>query len=137
MEDAIKEAGMNVLEVQDANADTDKATSVMENMITKYGDKINALMVTTDSMAVGGVTALKAANKIGQVKVCGFDGFQVSIKMIEEGSEQMIIAQKPYWMGQEAVKNGVAALLEGKTFDKYINPGIQIIDASNYKEFLK
>ncbi len=137
MEDAIKEAGMNVLDVQDANCDTDKATSVMENIITKYGDKINGFMVTTDSMAVGGVTALKAANLLGQVKVCGFDGFQVSIKMIEDGSEQMIIAQKPYWMGQEAVKNGVAALLEGATFEKYIDPGIQVIDASNYKEFLK
>ncbi|MDD2533292.1 MAG: sugar ABC transporter substrate-binding protein [Eubacteriales bacterium] len=137
LSDAVTEAGMTVLDVQDANCEPDKAANIMENLITKYGDKINALLVTSDSMAVGGITSLKAANKLDQVAVCGFDGFQVSIQLVADGSEEMIIAQKPYWMGQEAVKNGVAALLEGKTFEKYIDPGIQIIDSSNYKEFLK
>lgn len=135
--DAIKEAGCNVLDVQDANCEADKAANIMENLLTKYGDKINGVMVTSDSMAVGAITSIKAVNKTDKIVVCGFDGFQVSIQCVADGTEQMIIAQKPYWMGQEAVKDGIAALLEGKTFEPYINPGIQIIDSSNYKDFLK
>jgi ribose transport system substrate-binding protein len=135
--DAIKEAGCNVLDTQDANCEADKAASIMENFLTKYGDKINGVMVTSDSMAVGAITSIKAVNKTDKIAVCGFDGFQVSIQCVADGTEKMIIAQKPYWMGQEAVRDGMAALLKGKTFKPYINPGIQIIDHNNCKDFLK
>jgi ribose transport system substrate-binding protein len=137
LRDAIKEAGCNLLDIQDANCEADRAANIMENFLTKYGDKINGLMVTSDNMSVGAITSIKAANKTNQIAVCGFDGFQVSIKCVADGTEKMIIAQKPYWMGQEAVKDGMAALLKGKTFKPYINPGIQIIDKKNYKNFLK
>ena len=137
LEDACKEGGITVLETQDANCEPEKAASMMENFITKYGDKINGLLVTSDNMSVAAITSIQAANMIDKIAVCGFDGFQSSIKCVAEGTEKMIIAQKPYWMGQEAVKDGIAALLEGKTFDAYINPGIAVIDGTNYKEFLK
>lgn len=137
LQDACKEAEINVLEVQDANCESEKAASIMENLITKYGDKINGLLVTSDNMAIGAVTSIKAANMIDKVAVCGFDGFQVCIKAVADGDVKMIIAQKPYWMGQEGAKCGIGALLEGKTYDPYIDPGIAIIDQSNYKDFLK
>lgn len=136
LEDACKEAGINVLETQDANCEPEKAASIMENFITKYGDQINGLLVTSDNMSVGAITSIKAVNMTDKIAVCGFDGFQVSIQCVADGTEKMIIAQKPYWMGQEAVKCGIGALLEGKTYDAYINPGISIIDETNYKEYL-
>jgi len=137
LEDACKENGINVLEVGDANCEPEKAAAMMENFITKYGDKINGLLVTSDNMSVAAIESIKAANKMDKIVVCGFDGFQASIKCVAEGTEKMIIAQKPYWMGEEAVRCGIGALLEGKTYPEYINPGIAIIDESNYKEFLK
>jgi ribose transport system substrate-binding protein len=133
---AIEEAGDTVLEIQDANCETDKAANIMEDMLTKYGDKINAVMVTSDSMAVGAITAMKQANVINKIAVCGFDGFQVSIQCVAEGTEKMIIAQKPYWMGQTGVEYGVNALLNGKKYDPYIDPGILVIDSTNYKDYL-
>ena len=136
LEDACKEAGVNVLETQDANCEPEKAASIMENFITKYGDKINGLLVTSDNMSVGAITSIKAVNMTDKIAVCGFDGFQVSIQCVADGTEKMIIAQKPYWMGQEAVKCGIGALLEGKTYDAYINPGISVIDGTNYKDYL-
>jgi ribose transport system substrate-binding protein len=137
LEDACKANGINILEVGDANCEPEKAMAMMENFITKYGDKINGLLVTSDNMSVAAIESIKAANKMDKIVVCGFDGFQASIQCVADGTEKMIIAQKPYWMGEEAVKNGIAALLEGETFDEYINPGIAIIDASNYKDYLK
>jgi ribose transport system substrate-binding protein len=137
LKDACKENGINVLEIGDANCEPEKAAEMMENFITKYGDKINGLLVTSDNMSVAAIEAIKAANKMDKIVVCGFDGFQTSIKCVAEGTEKMIIAQKPYWMGEEAVRDGIAALLEGKTFPEYINPGIAVIDGKNYKEFLK
>ncbi|MGI5849870.1 MAG: sugar ABC transporter substrate-binding protein [Christensenellales bacterium] len=137
LEDACAELGVNVLEVQDANCEPEKAANIMANLITKYGDEINGLLVTSDNMSVGAITSIKAVNMIDKIAVCGFDGFQVSIQAVAAGDEKMIIAQKPYWMGQEAVKCGIGALLEGKTYEPYINPGIAIIDGNNYQDFLE
>lgn len=135
LKDALGEAGINVLEVQDANCETDKAASAMDAFITKYGDKINGVMVTSDSMAVGAASAIKSAGVSG-VKVCGFDGFQAAIKLFETDEIEMIIAQKPYDIGYEGVMDGFGAV-KGEKYDEYINPGIAIINKDNYQDFVK
>ncbi len=132
----LEESGMNVLEVQDANCETDKAASAMEAWLSKYQGEIDAVMVTSDSMAVGAATAIKGAGVEG-IKVCGFDGFQAALSLFETSEIEMIIAQKPYEIGQDGMKDGLAALLDGETFDPYIDSGIAIIDADNYKDYLK
>ena len=134
LQDALEEAGMNVLEVQDANCETDKAANIMEQFISKYDD-IDAVMVTSDSMAVGAAQAIKGAGVEG-VKVCGFDGFQSAIQLVETGEISMIIGQKPYSIGYMGTVCGLGAMA-GNSYEEYINPGIQIIDSSNYEEFLK
>ncbi len=133
--EGLEESGMKVLEVQDANCETDKAASAMEAWLSKYPDKIDAVMVTSDSMAVGAATAIKGAGVEG-IKVCGFDGFQAAISLFETNEIEMIIAQKPYQIGQDGMKDGLAAL-DGETFDPYIDPGISIINADNYKDYIE
>ncbi len=131
--DGLEDAGMTVLEVQDANSETDKAASAMEAFIAKYPDQINAVMVTSDSMAVGAAQAIQSAGLDG-IKVCGFDGFQSAISLIPSGQISMIIAQKPYEMGYMGIECALGSM-EGETYDSYINPGIDFIDESNYQEF--
>lgn len=131
---ALTEAGMNVLEVQDANCETDKAANTMEAFLSKYPDQIDAVMVTSDSMAVGAAQALKNAG-VSDVKVCGFDGFQAAIALIDSEEIEMIIAQKPYDIGYQGFECGLGAL-NGESYDSYINPGIQVIDADNYQDYL-
>ncbi len=133
--DALEEAGMNVLEAQDANCETDKAANAMESFLTKYAGKINGVMVTSDSMAVGAAQAIKSAGA-KDIKICGFDGFQSAIQLVDTGEIEMIIAQTPYQMGYDSVNCGLGAL-EGETYDSYISAGIEIIDSSNYKEHLE
>ena len=131
--DALEENGMNVLATQDANCETDKAAAAMEAFLSSYPDQIDAVMVTSDSMAVGAAQAIENAGASG-IKICGFDGFQSAIDLVATGQIQMIIGQKPYQMGYEGVECGVGAL-SGETYDAYTNPGIQVINADNYKEF--
>ena len=132
---ALEEAGMNVLEVQDANCETDKAASTMEAFMTKYPGEIDAVMVTSDSMAVGAAQAIKNAGVEG-IKVCGFDGFQAAVSLFDTDEIEMIIAQKPYDIGVQGLECGLGAL-NGETYDAYINPGIAIIDKDNYTEYKK
>lgn len=133
LEKALEEEGMNVLEVQDANCETDKAANVMESFISKYND-IDAVMVTSDSMAVGAAQAIKNAGVSG-IKVCGFDGFQAAISLIPSGEVEMIIGQKPYSMGYDGFYDGLG-YLNGETYEPYYDPGIQVIDEDNYQDFI-
>ena len=133
--ESLEAAGMNVLEVQDANCETDKAASAMESFLSKYPDQIDAVMVTSDSMAVGAAQAIKNAHVEG-IKICGFDGFQSAISLVETGEIEMIIAQQPYQIGYEGMNDGIAAM-NGETFDAYIPMGIIMIDSENYKDFQK
>jgi len=132
----LEEKGHTVLEVQDANCETDKAAAAMEAWITKYPDGIDAAMVTSDSMAVGAAQAIKGAGLTDKISVCGFDGFQSAISLVKTGEIKMIIGQKPYGMGYDAVKCGFGAM-HGETYDPYMNPGIAIINADNVQDFIK
>lgn len=131
---AIEEMGHTLLEVQDANCESDKAATAMEAFMTKYPGQIDAVMVTSDSMAVGAAQAIKAAGISDDISICGFDGFQSAIDLIETGEVDMIIAQKPYFMGQEGFNCAIGAM-NGETYEPYINPGISMITPDNYKEF--
>ncbi len=134
LSDALEDAGMNVLEVQDANCETDKAANTMEAFIAKYPDQIDAVMVTSDSMAVGAAHAIESAGLEG-IKVCGFDGFQSAISLIPSGGITMVIAQRPFQIGWMAVDSALGSMA-GYEYDSYLNPGIQIIDESNYQDYL-
>ncbi len=133
--DGLEDSGMTVLEVQDANSETDKAASAMEAFMAKYPDQIDAVMVTSDAMAVGAAQAIQSAGVEG-IKVCGFDGFQSAVSLIPSGQIDMIIGQKPYEMGYMGIECALGSM-EGETYDSYINTGIVIIDDSNYQDYLE
>ncbi len=130
----LEETGNTVLETQDANCESDKAANAMEAFMTKYPDQIDAVMVTSDSMAVGAAQAIKAAGLGDRIQVCGFDGFQAAIDLVGTGEISMIIAQRPEEIGRKGIECGLGAL-EGETYDSYINTGIEIIDSSNYQDY--
>ena len=130
----LEETGNTVLETQDANCESDKAANAMEAFMTKYPDQIDAVMVTSDSMAVGAAQAIKAAGLDDRIQVCGFDGFQAAIDLVGTGEISMIIAQRPEEIGRKGIECGLGAL-EGETYDSYINTGIEIIDSSNYQDY--
>lgn len=130
----LEETGNTVLETQDANCESDKAANAVEAFMTKYPDQIDAVMVTSDSMAVGAAQAIKAAGLGDRIQVCGFDGFQAAIDLVGTGEISMIIAQRPEEIGRKGIECGLGAL-EGETYDSYINTGIEIIDSSNYQDY--
>ena len=51
-----------------------------------------------------------------------------------QGNMEMTIAQQPYKMGYDSVMCGVGAL-KGETYERQIPVDVEIIDASNCKEY--
>ena len=83
-EDAIKAAGAKVVSSQSGFWETDKANQVAAAVITENPD-LKAILCANDSMALGAVAALRAAGKLDQVLVVGYDNIAAVKQLLQEG----------------------------------------------------
>ena len=80
----MKAAGLNIVSSQSGYWETDKANRVVAALITENPD-LKAVLCCNDSMALGAVAALRAAGKLGQVLVVGFDNIAAVQQLLKEG----------------------------------------------------
>ena len=83
-EDAMQAGGMQIVSSQSGYWETDKASQVAAAIIGEHPD-LKAFLCANDSMALGVVTALRAARKLGDVKVVGYDNIAAVARLLEEG----------------------------------------------------
>jgi len=83
-EDAMKAAGANIVSSQSGYWETDKANQVVAALITEHPD-LKAVLCANDSMALGAVAALRAASKLDQVLVVGYDNIAAVQQLLKEG----------------------------------------------------
>jgi len=84
-QDAVKAAGLTVVDSQSAQWEIDQANRVASAMLSEH-PQIKALLCCNDSMALGALAAVKAAGRAGQVHIVGYDGITAVRAAIEEGS---------------------------------------------------
>jgi ribose transport system substrate-binding protein len=83
-EDAMREAGMQVVAVQSGQWEQDRANTVAAAMLREHPD-LAAILASNDSMALGAAAAVRQAGKTGQVHVVGFDNIAAIQQLLKEG----------------------------------------------------
>ncbi|MBI5388445.1 MAG: sugar ABC transporter substrate-binding protein [Verrucomicrobia bacterium] len=83
-EDAVKAAGLKIVSSQSGYWETDKANQVVAALMTEHPD-VKAVLCANDSMALGAVAALRAAGKLGQVLVVGYDNIAAVQQLLKKG----------------------------------------------------
>jgi ribose transport system substrate-binding protein len=83
-EQAMSEAGIEIVTSQSADWETSKANTIAASMLSEHPE-IKAILAANDSMALGAVAAVKSSGKTGQVTIVGFDNIKAVQKMIREG----------------------------------------------------
>ncbi len=83
-EDAMNAAGMKIVTSQSAGWEMAKANEVVSAMVTEHPE-LKAILCANDSMALGAVAALKAANKTGGTLVVGFDNISAVHDCVKDG----------------------------------------------------
>lgn len=83
-EDAMKEAGMQVVASQSGDWEMNKANEVVSSILIAQPG-LKAILCANDSMAQGAVAALRSAGKTDQVLVVGFDNISAVQDLIREG----------------------------------------------------
>jgi len=104
--DAMEAAGMKIVGVQSGNWEIDKGNAVAAAMLNEYPN-LKALLAGNDSMALGAVSAVRAAGKKGQVLVVGYDNIKAIHPMLKDGR---VLATADQFAAKQAVFGIEAAL---------------------------
>jgi ribose transport system substrate-binding protein len=128
-DDSVAEYKLDLLESRTANWETEEANSVMTDMLTKYPD-VQGVMAANDSMALGVISALEAAGKIGQVQVVGFDNIPGVRQYIKDGAMLATVEQFGANMAVFGVEFGLRELA-GETFCGWVQTPVELVTAEN------
>ncbi|CAM3220078.1 ribose transport system substrate-binding protein [Pseudomonas gessardii] len=97
--DAMDAAGMKIVSVQSGNWEIDQGNKVAAAMLSEYPD-LKALLAGNDNMALGAVSAVRAAGKAGKVQVVGYDNIAAIKPMLKDGR---VLATADQAAAQQAV----------------------------------
>ena len=114
---------------QISNNDPAKAAAEVTSTLAAHPD-LAGIFATNDRSAEGAATGLRNANKVGVVKVVGFDAGPSQVKQLEDGLVQALIAQSPYQIGVEGV-DAVAKSLMGQAVEHNVTTGTVTITKDN------
>jgi len=90
--DAMSAAGITVVSVQSGEWELQKANTVAASMLREHPD-LAALLCGNDTMALGAVAAVRARNKVGQVKVVGYDNIAAVKPLLADGRMSATVDQ--------------------------------------------
>jgi ribose transport system substrate-binding protein len=82
-EDAMKAAGINIISSQTGYWEMDKANQLASALVTEHTD-LKGILCANDSMALGAVSAIKAAGKSDDILVVGFDNILAVQRLLKE-----------------------------------------------------
>jgi len=121
--DAMEAAQIKVVSVQSGDWEIDKGNKVAASILSEY-PQTKALLAGNDSMAVGAVSAVRAAGKAGKVLVVGYDNINAIQPMLKDGR---VLATADQFAAKQAVFGIETALkiLKGETVDSGANGVIE------------
>ncbi|HWH88545.1 MAG TPA: sugar ABC transporter substrate-binding protein [Pseudomonas sp.] len=121
--DAMEAAQIKVVSLQSGDWEIDKGNKVAASILSEYPD-VKALLAGNDSMAVGAVSAVRAAGKAGQVKVVGYDNINAIKPMLKDGR---VLATADQFAARQAVFGIETALkiIKGEKVDSGTNGVIE------------
>jgi ribose transport system substrate-binding protein len=91
-EDAMKAASMEIVVSQSADWEMAKANQVASALVAEHPE-IKAILCANDSMALGAVSALRAAGRLPEVLVVGYDNISAVQELLKKGEVLATIDQ--------------------------------------------
>lgn len=102
---AIEGTNIKVLDYQNPQQwDTAQAQAIAEDMVTKYGDKIQFVFCHWDNGATGVINALKAKGGMEDVLIIGVDGNKTGFDQVASWPNYMSIAQNVETIGNKSME---------------------------------
>ncbi len=124
---------MKALPPEADDDDSEKATAIAENLLMSHPN-LGGFFGVSAPGGPGAARAVKAAGKVGKVKIVGFDDTPECREYIKEGVIQATVAQRPFDMGYQAIKVLVEARKGNPPKKKIMDTGVVVISKDNLEE---
>ena len=122
--------GLDLLASNTAHWETEEANSLMTNLLIRYPD-VQGVMCANDSMVLGVVRALEAANR-SDVQVVGFDNIAAVQDMIKAGKVLATVDQYGPDQAAMAIQVGLR-ILKGERLSGWQKTPVKLITAAELR----
>ena len=106
---AAEAGGLKIVASTPADWDRAKAREVVAALLEAHPE-LKAIYFANDTMALGGIDAVEAAGKSGQLLLIGTDAIPEALQAIKQGQLTGTVAQFPYELGMLGVETAVKVL---------------------------
>ena len=124
-----KHPNIKYLGVQFSNNETAKAASIVTSTVAAHPDLAGIFTITTNNTE-GAATGVREAQKVGAIKIVGFDTSDPIVEDIRKGIVSADVVQYPYHVGQLGVQMMVDAL-NGKPIEREVHTPFVIATPQN------
>lgn len=111
----------------------DKAMKVVEDWCQTY-TQFDAIVCANDEMALGAIEALKAADRLDGVMVCGVDATKEACAKIENGEMLFSICQPADTIAKTCVDT-ISKLRAGEEVDDIVAVNFELVTAENVQDY--
>ena len=111
-EEAITDAGMDLVTLQSAEWDQTKAAQVMAGILSQYPD-LDVILAANDNMALGAASAVVMARREKEIVIAGFDNISAVHPLIEAGTVIATVDQFGDQLAVFGIEYAIEALESG------------------------
>lgn len=130
-----KRDDINILVIQNANWERDKAMNYMDDWLTAY-DKIDGVLSHDDVMLLGAVKAIENAGRLDEFSFLGgIDGLPEGCEAVKSGLTTCSVAQNAPAQAEAALEMAIQTL-EGGTQEEVVVP-TELITIENVDKWLE
>ncbi len=134
-----KHPDIKYLGVQYSNNQTAKAASIVSSTVAAHPDLAGIFTITTNNTE-GAATGVRESQRVGKIKIVGFDTSDPIVEAIRSGLVSADIVQYPYKVGQLGVEMMVQAL-DGKPIEREVHTPFVVatpenIDTAEVQQFV-
>jgi len=132
---AAKYPDIKITKEQTGNWSRDQGLKLMENWLST-GDQIDAVASNNDEMAIGALSAIDAAGKIGKIIVGGVDASPDALAEMDKGRLNVTVFQNAKGQGEGGIKAAIA-LAHGEKIEQITWVPYELVTPENYKDYMK
>jgi ribose transport system substrate-binding protein len=130
-----KHPEMTILDTQEGKGTAEGGRPVMRDLLGRFPD-LDAVFPINDPSALGAISAIESAGKLGKVTVVTVDGSREAIAAIKANKLHSSSAQFPRRIGKISAET-IYDHLAGKPVPKDVKIPVKLITRENADEFLK
>jgi ribose transport system substrate-binding protein len=124
-----KHPDIKYLGVQYSDNQTAKAAAIISSTVAAHPDLVGVFTITTNNTE-GAATGVREAQRLGKIKIVGFDTSDPIVQDIRQGIVSADVVQYPYRVGQLGLEMMVDAL-EGKSIEREVQTPFVIATPEN------